>query len=213
VTKERLLAAIASRTLEDLLQSHEVRRGDTFFIPAGMPHSIGPNMVVCEVQQYSDLTYRIYDYGRRDADGKLRELHVEKAMQVVNFNLHAGAKVEPRALLVGNQKLWEELVACPYFATLKFEFQEPIHMSANKSSEEFSLWVFLEGEGNIGWSSAQQGMFGSRYSGQFPYKSGECWFIPAEFSGRGYYPKSKTSLLIATPRNPKHTAKKMRDAN
>jgi len=55
--------------LEDLFQSHEVHAGDTFYIPAGTPHTIGPNMVICEVQEYSDLTYRLYDYDRRDPNG------------------------------------------------------------------------------------------------------------------------------------------------
>jgi mannose-6-phosphate isomerase len=203
-TKEKFLTALADRTLEDLLQSYEVQAGDTFFIPAGTPHTIGPGMIICEVQEYSDLTYRVYDYGRVDANGKTRELHVEKAMDVIDFNSSASVKVTPRPLLIRNTKVWEELVVCPYFATLKFEFQEPIHMSAYKPSEVFSLWVFLEGEGSIGWSSAHHGMFGSSYSGQFAYKAGECWFVPAEFASRGYYPKRKTSLLVASPRDPMH---------
>ena len=208
VTKEGFLAALADHTLEDLFQSHEAHTGDTFFIPAGTPHTIGPNMVICEVQEYSDLTYRIYDYDRRDANGKPRELHIEKALEVMNFQSTADARVRPRPLLIRNKKLWEELVVCPYFDTLRFDFEEPIHMSADKPNEQFSLWVFLEGEGNIGWSSPHHGMFGKSYSGQFTYKRGECWFVPAEFASRGYYPERRTSVLMASPGNPKRNLAK-----
>lgn len=213
VTKERFLTALADHTLEDLFQSHDVHAGDTFFLPAGTPHTIGPNMVVCEVQEYSDLTYRLYDYGRLDANGKPRQLHIEKALEVMNFDSTADPKVAPRPVLVQNKKLWETLVDCPYFDTLKFEFEEPIHMSAHDPSEQFSLWVFLEGEGSIGWSSGRHGIFGSSHSGEFTYRRGECWFIPAEFASRGYYPKEKTSLLVASPRNPKHDLEKKSDAD
>lgn len=202
-TKEKTLAAIADSTLEDLFQSHEVHAGDTFFIPAGMPHTIGPGMVICEVQEYSDITYRLYDYGRVDASGKPRELHVRKAMEVLNFNSNLGGRVAPRPQLIGNKKVGEDLVDCPYFSTSKFEIEARIHMSAHQPSKQFSLWVFLEGEGGIGWSSAHHGMFGASYTGQFNYKFGECWFVPAEFGSRRYYPKSKTNLLIATPSEPK----------
>src|SRR6266513_2144843 len=67
VDKEKFRQGLASHKLEELFETHAVRTGDTFFVPAGTPHSIGPNMVVCEVQEYSDLTYRVYDFARIDA--------------------------------------------------------------------------------------------------------------------------------------------------
>jgi mannose-6-phosphate isomerase len=213
VSRQKFLAALADRTLEELFQSHEVRAGDTFFIPAGMPHTIGPNMVICEVQEYSDLTYRIYDYDRRDAKGRLRELHIEKALEVMNFNSGAGGKVVLRPQLIRNKKVGEFLVDCPYFSASTFEFGQRIHMSmVPKLPERFSLWVFLAGEGAIGWSSSAPGMIGKIDAGQFSYRQGECWFIPAGFRSRGYYPKTKTSLLVASPFNPKDELKKNTDA-
>jgi len=209
VSKEKFLAALADGTLEELFEGYEVRAGDTFFIPAGMPHTIGPDVVIGEVQEYSDLTYRIYDYDRRDAQGKRRELHIEKALEVMNFNSGAGGKVVPRPRLIRNKKVGEFLVDCPYFSASTFEFGQRIHMNmVPKLTERFSLWVFLEGEGTIGWSAAPQEMFGRNCTGQFSYKQGECWFIPAEFGSRGYYPKTKTSLLVASPSNPKDELKK-----
>lgn len=208
VPREKVLASIVGHTLEDLFQSYEAHAGDTFFIPAGMPHTIGPGMVICEVQEYSDLTYRLYDYGRVDARGNPRELHVEKAMEVIDLNSKADPKAKTHPLFIGGKRLGEQLIDCPYFATWKFDFEERMHMSAHQPRDEFDLWVFLEGEGTIGWSSAHHGMFGSSYSGEFRYQSGECWFIPGEFGSRGYYPKHKTSLLMASPRNPKLNLKK-----
>jgi len=212
VTKQMLLAALASRSLEDLFQSHEVHSGDTFFLPAGMPHTIGPGMVIFEVQEYSDLTYRLYDYNRRDANGKPRELHIEKALDVINFNSEANPKVVTRELLIRNKKFGEGLVDCPYFSAWKFEVDERKHMTEHRPSDRFNLWVVLEGEGTITWSSAHHGMFGASYSGQFVYKPGECWFVPAEFASRGYYPKNKTSLIIAAPRSPSEELEKNSDA-
>jgi mannose-6-phosphate isomerase len=208
-SKEKFLAALADHTLEDLLQSHGAQAGDTFFIPAGMPHTIGPKMVICEVQEYSDLTYRIYDYDRRDAHGKPRELHIEKALDVMNFNSDAGGKIAPRPLLVRKKKVGEFLLDCPYFSASTFEFGQRIHMRMiPKPSERFSLWVFLEGEGGIGWSSTPHEVTGKSLVGQFSYRQGECWFIPAECGSRGYYPNSKTRLLVASPGNPKNELEK-----
>ena len=213
VTKEILLTALAKGTLEDLFQPYEVHAGDTFFIPAGMPHTIGPNMVVCEVQEYSDLTYRLYDYERLDAGGKPRELQVEKALAVMNYSANEGGLVMPRPIMVRGKKLWDELVNCSYFSTLKFDFSEPIDMKmGTKLREGFELWVFLEGEGKIEWSCNPHSTH-RRNFGEFSYRQGECWFLPAVFGTRGYYPKKKTSILVATPRKVKRTPEKKPNAD
>jgi len=81
----------------DLFEVQPVRRATLFSSPRAHFHSIGPKMVICEVQEYSDLTYRVYDFGRVDAHGKPRELQVEKALQVTNFGKPAGAKVTSSA--------------------------------------------------------------------------------------------------------------------
>ncbi len=206
-TKQKLLAALADHTVEDLFQSHEAHAGDTFFIPARMPHTIGPKMVICEVQEYSDLTYRIYDYDRRDAHGKPRDLHIQKALEVLNFDSSTGGRVVPRPWLFAKKKFGEFLVDCPYFSTSTLEFDHPMHMKMiRKPPERFSLWVFLEGEGQIDWSCHPHNMSRNNY-GQFSYKQGECWFLPAVFGSRGYYPKKKTTLLMAAPFNPKDELK------
>ena len=79
--------AVEDNTLLDMLQDHEAHTGDCFFIPAGRVHSIGCGTFLVEIQQTSDLTYRIYDYNRRDENGKLRELHTDLAAEAINFKV------------------------------------------------------------------------------------------------------------------------------
>ncbi|MBQ2757579.1 MAG: class I mannose-6-phosphate isomerase [Clostridia bacterium] len=108
VTKEEYASAIASNTLTDILNRVPVSRGDVFFIPAGTVHAIGAGIVICEIQQNSNTTYRVYDYGRRDKDGNTRPLHVEKALAVSNLEKAPAHHKTPN----GDNVL---LADCPYF--------------------------------------------------------------------------------------------------
>lgn len=85
ITKQQLESAIADNTLLDYVNFVECQKGDSFFIPSGMLHAIGKGLMIAEIQQNSDTTYRVYDYDRRDANGNARELHVEKAKDVLNL--------------------------------------------------------------------------------------------------------------------------------
>jgi mannose-6-phosphate isomerase len=195
VTKERFLAALAAHTLEDLFQSHEAHAGDTFFIPAGMPHTIGPNMVICEVQEYSDLTYRLYDYDRRDANGKPRELHIEKALDVMNFDPTLGGKVSTKRKSLTDTVSFEHLVSSPYFVTDLWEIGGTFEIR-RLPSVTFQLWIFLCGAGNVGWIIDNgQGQQRSVFSGNFQYKQGECWFMPKGIASFTVLPKEKTVLF------------------
>ncbi len=163
--KKAFLAGLQKQTLESLFQSFPVHAGDTIFVPAGTPHAIGPGMIVCEVQEYSDLTYRVYDYGRTDAHGRPRELHIEKALQVIHFGACQGGKV-PSLALNGEPKNKSLLAACSYFATERWVLDT--EASAEVSSERFELLVILAGHGHIRWQDSS-----------LPYQAGECWLIPA----------------------------------
>lgn len=209
VTKDKFQTAIKDHALEELFQSYEVHSGDAFFLPAGTPHTIGPGMIVCEVQEYSDLTYRVYDYNRVDASGKPRELHIEKALDVIDFQSAVAPKVDPRPWLPEEfqtmsgrgMKSGKKLVDCPYFSASIFEAEQPVHFNMGRrggSHEKFAIWIFLEGEGMINWSCQPRDLSRAN-SGEFGYKQGECWFIPAAFGNHGYYPQKKTTLLIASP--------------
>jgi mannose-6-phosphate isomerase len=192
VTKESFLAALANHTLEDLFQRHAVQTGDTFFIPPGTPHTIGPDMVICEVQQYSDLTYRVYDYGRVDAQGKPRELHIEKAMEVMLFSRGQNFKTMPLALeregmdLAVDDQRGSLLAACKYFAAAEWDISRPQKRHSGDLETSFSVFVFLSGAGQIVWRE-----------GSSTYRQGECWFLPAEFEECSVVPYRQTRFLEA----------------
>jgi mannose-6-phosphate isomerase len=195
VTRERFLAALANHALEDLFQSHEVHAGDTFFIPAGMPHTIGPNMVICEVQEYSDLTYRIYDYDRLDTHGKPRELHIEKALDVMNYDPTLGGKVSTQRRSLGEKVIFEHLVSSPYFETDRWEIGSTFEIRRLPSAA-FRLWIFLYGAGNVSWftASEQRNQPGDS-SGSFQYRQGECWFMPPNVASFAIHPEARTVLI------------------
>ncbi len=108
-------------TLSEVLQKHEVRKGDVFYLPAGCVHSIGAGCFICEIQQSSDITYRIYDYGRTDAQGKQRKLHVKEAKAAIDFSLgNVKQRQEP------NLNEVTELLRSPYFTTSVCRLTKPV---------------------------------------------------------------------------------------
>jgi mannose-6-phosphate isomerase len=109
-TEKELRAAIADGTLEHLLQDYHPRRGDFIFLPPGTIHSLGGGILIAEVQQPSDITYRLYDWDRFDSQGRRRELHVEAAVHGTDF---FAPPVLPRP--EDSQLLQEELLSCPFF--------------------------------------------------------------------------------------------------
>jgi len=183
VTKEKVVESLAAHTLEDLLQAHLVHAGDTFFIPAGTLHTIGANMVVAEVQEYSDLTYRIYDYDRVDAQGQSRELHIEKALEVLRFGYVHGGKVPPLTRKASQQHA-SILCACRYFAVERFDFSSRLEFSADLA--HFQVLLILAGSGNLGWPA-----------GAAHYDAGQCWLLPASLTGVALHPAQPTAVLRA----------------
>lgn len=112
ITREEYIAAVAESRLEELLNRVEVKKGDVFFIPAGTVHALGAGMQVVEVQQTSDVTYRIYDWDRVDASGKSRELHTALAVDAIDFEADADLLHKQYALSKGGES---KIVECPYF--------------------------------------------------------------------------------------------------
>ena len=179
--KQRFLDALKENTLETVFQTHDVTAGDTFFVTPGTPHTIGPGMILCEVQEYSDLTYRIYDYGRVDSNGRSRELHVEKALEVMKFGAAAPAKIT--SLHLPGERVHKTLLAaCSYFATERWEFRATVESESR--SDCFELFVILDGTGHIHWQGSPR-----------PYQRGQCWFIPASLGKFSLQPEQSTSLI------------------
>jgi mannose-6-phosphate isomerase len=182
VDREKFQSAIKQGGLETFFRRLPVSAGDTFYVPSGTPHTIGPGMILCEVQQNSDLTYRLYDFHRVDAHGNPRELHIEKSMAVIDFDHRKGGKVTPVALPSANGAKKSLLVACPYFATERWDFSAP--HQANSDPAHFELLVILSGRGII-----------QRSGGSCRYLRGECWFVPANLGEFSVAPESPTSVL------------------
>jgi mannose-6-phosphate isomerase len=202
VTKQSVLDAIAHNTLENLLEKHPAYNGDTFFVPAGTPHTIGPGMILCEVQEYSDLTYRLYDYGRKDAKGNPRELHVEKALDVMKFGETAGGKIPPLSIYTAYRSHSKSKVGrnvtllstCRYFSAERWEFYEGISMAYGRGFP-FDILIVVNGKGKIGWRGTawKKGHDGS---GSSDFEAGQCWFIPTPL-GVTLTPASHATMLRA----------------
>lgn len=121
VGADEYAARVADCTLPDVLRSHPVQKGDVFWLPAGRVHSIGAGCFVCEIQQSSDITYRIYDFGRTDAQGRPRQLHVEEARDALDFEV-----VPENGHPVVNDNEPATLVQSPYFTTSLYRLTEPM---------------------------------------------------------------------------------------
>jgi len=183
VTREAFRKAIADGTAEECLEDVPLAAGEAIFIPAGTAHTIGPGLVLCEIQQHSDLTYRVYDYNRRDAEGRTRELHIDKALEVMRFGPQTCARLQPVCIeRAGARESY--LVSCPYFATEKWEFEAPI--SRSTSPERFELLIILEGFGRIAWGGHE-----------VDYTRAQAWLLPAALGTYRLIPTSYTSLLRA----------------
>jgi len=181
LTHGDLQTAISSGAAEECLTQIPLRAGDAVFVPAGTVHTIGPGLLLCEIQQHSDLTYRVYDYNRPDAQGKLRPLHIVKAFQVMRFGEQMGGKIDPVRVTRGAVEE-THFAACPYFATEKWESSERI--DATTIGAHFDLLVFLDGHGKLccGGDSIH-------------YGPTQVWMLPAALGEYRIEPDSWTSLL------------------
>ena len=144
-TREEVEQAIRSVTLESLLHYEPVQAGDVVFVPAGTVHAIGAGIILYELQEYSDVTYRLYDYGRLTAEGKPRELHIERSLDVMHYEPTSTHKAQPLVLHdVSDGNLHRCLVACRYFVLEELAFQGPL--SATTGSTSCQILSLLEGE-------------------------------------------------------------------
>ncbi|MGH9639986.1 MAG: type I phosphomannose isomerase catalytic subunit, partial [Bryobacteraceae bacterium] len=183
VTRESFEREIADGTAERSLEPIPMYDGDAIFVPARTAHTIGPGLVLCEIQQQSDLTYRVYDYNRRDAQGRTRPLHIEKALAVMRFDAQRGGKVETVSIERGALRK-SFMAACRYFATEKWEFSE--NVEAESSLAHFDLLIVLDGSGDI--------LYGA---GRERFGSAQVWMVPAALGKFEIRPNSRTSLLRA----------------
>lgn len=134
VTPERLRAALADGTVESLLHKQPVHAGDAVFVPGGRVHAIGAGCLLLECQQNSNTTFRLYDWGRVGPDGRARELHIEAALQVIEWHNPNSSLLQPaRIENAGRNTRWE-IAHCPYFRMERIELCEAHVLPANPDS-------------------------------------------------------------------------------
>ncbi len=183
VDSRALRDSLADGSVETRLNRIPVNDGDTIYVPAGTVHTIGPGLVICEIQETSDLTYRLYDYGRTDANGQPRELHLEKALAVARFGQSVAGKTTPATCLRGPVEL-TYLAACRHFAAERWRFMEPVNVSGSK--KHFDLLIFLEGSGDLIAGGSRR-----------KFSHGEIWFVPADCGRFRLEPAVDTTLLCS----------------
>jgi mannose-6-phosphate isomerase len=181
VTRESFQRTIVDGTAENCLGNVAVQAGEAIFVPPGTAHTICPGVVLCEIQQHSDITYRVFDYNRVGANGKPRALHIRQALDVMTFGEQSGGLCDPVRITRG--AVTETLyVACRYFATERWEFRERI--AAVTTPEHFDLLIFLEGAGAIEFADGRE-----------PFAPAQVWLLPAALGAYQLAPDSATALL------------------
>lgn len=143
-TPEEYVASVEDNTITDLLAEYDIKAGDVFFLPAGRVHSIGAGAFIAEIQQTSDITYRIYDFGRRDANGNTRELHTELAKGAISYEVEDDYRTHYEV------KKDEEtvLASCPYFTTSLYELTSSKTLNLEEL-DSFVVVMCLEGRGTV----------------------------------------------------------------
>lgn len=143
VTKEQLRESLKDGSIIDLLNFIKVKKGDCLFIPSGTVHAICGGCLICEIQQNSSLTYRLYDYNRVDKNGKKRELHIDKAVEVTDTSMVS----KPNSEVVYLSQNEELLADCKYFKAMRVEVDGSYILEVGEDS--FVSFTCVEGEGEI----------------------------------------------------------------
>ncbi|MDP3679698.1 MAG: mannose-6-phosphate isomerase [Flavobacterium sp.] len=169
------LENLENKTLLSILDDVKVKSGDVFFLETGTVHAIGAGLVVAEIQQTSDITYRLYDFERVDANGNTRELHVDLALDAINYN-----KVETKKEYTKNINDSNQIVDCPYFTTNFIPLDGEI--SVSKSGKTFTVYMCTEGTFELEYNNSK-----------LQYKKGDTVLIPAALNA--FILNGKASIL------------------
>ena len=141
ITPEQYKQMVADDTICDALAQYDVKEGDCFFIPAGRIHAIGAGCFLAEIQQTSDVTYRIYDFKRKDKDGNYRQLHTQEASESIDYTVLK----DYRTPYTPQKNEGQPLVECPYFTTAVYDLTEPMTIDYSEL-DSFVILIGLRGE-------------------------------------------------------------------
>lgn len=179
ISPDSYIKAVNNNTIGALLNAESADPGDTFFTPAGRIHAIGAGIVLAEIQQTSDITYRIYDWGRKDENGNSRELHNDLALDAINFNETGKSKIKKELL----KNIPENLVSCKYFDTNIIQFNEHIVRDYNLL-DSFVAYICTEGRFMIRWDSGSEKV-----------SKGETVLVPAMICNVELVPDQEATIL------------------
>ena len=163
ITPEEYEQMVANDTIVDALARYEIKEGDVFYIPAGRIHAIGSGCFVTEIQETSDVTFRIYDYKRKDKDGNYRELHTNEAAQSIDYTVLPNYRAGYEPIL--NEGV--QLVESPYFTTAVYDLTEPMTLDYSEL-DSFVILIAVKGEGAITCNGEQM-----------TFKMGDTILLPA----------------------------------
>ncbi len=145
VTREDFAAAVSENKIEETLRFVEVHPGDVYFIPAGQVHAIGAGILIAEIQQNSDVTYRVYDYNRKQADGSLRSLHTEKALDVIKIRTEEEINAI-RYEVEDKEPCTSLLCSCRYFTSRRYVTEDSCPASIRVDNRSFCSLLVLDAE-------------------------------------------------------------------
>ncbi len=153
ISPEEYLACINNNTIADIIKEYEVEQGDFFYLPAGVVHSIGAGCFVAEIQQTSDITYRIYDYNRTDEQGNRRELHTDQSIEAIDFSSDIRYR-KPYDRRVTDQPI--QVVSCPYFTTSVLKLTKPLSLDYH-NLDSFVILICTSGKALVNDVEVKQG--------------------------------------------------------
>ncbi len=178
VSRESYLQHLKEKKLKDMLNVYKAKTGDVFYIPSGQVHAIGAGITLCEIQQASDVTYRIYDWERPGSDGKFRKLHTEEALDVIDFSEQDNLVSYKTAANTPS-----ELVRSPYFITRYLQFDKKLELDYYLV-DSFVVYICLEGGFKIHYPG-----------GKLNVIKGETVLLPAIINGVALEPDGNAHLL------------------
>ena len=180
VTPEEYEQSIADNTITDLLQEYDIHKGDVFFLPAGRIHSIGAGAFIAEIQQTSNITYRIYDFNRCDNTGKPRELHTELSKDAIDYTVLP----DYRTYYDAQPDQATQLVSCPYFTTDIYRLTKEYDMPLAEL-DSFVILICTVGKGTITDNDGET----------VSIHQGESILVPATTTGLKICPEGEMELL------------------
>ena len=182
ITSEEYQQRIADGTITEVLADHQVKAGDVFYLPAGRVHAICGGIMLAEVQQSSDVTYRIYDYNRPGMDGKPRELHTELATQALDYHVEENYRTE----YIDSTNKATQIIDTPYFDVRIMEVSRSFHRDMRKY-DSFIITTCMEGDSSIHVRSTDDEVF---------LKQGNSALIPAAIADYDIFPQQGTTRLL-----------------